>query len=154
MNKQAAGRDCFVCGRKNDFGLKMEFYFDEDGVSVSHVVIPEQYQGYPGTVHGGIIAAILDEVSGRAFSEQGDHFMVTSEINIRYRHPVPVNAPLTVKGFRVRRHGRVAYGKAEIRDETGTLLAEANGVFVDIPEEKIKEMNPEQFGWKVYPDEN
>ncbi|MFZ3070766.1 MAG: PaaI family thioesterase [Anaerolineaceae bacterium] len=153
MIKQPSGNNCFVCGRNNDFSLKMEFYFDDNGDVISHVVIPERYEGYPGIVHGGVIAAMLDEASGRAYSDEPDRFFMTSELNVRYRKPVKVNTPITVKASKVNQKGRVAFAKAEIRDDAGILLAESNGVFVELSKEKVQEMDPEVFGWRVYPDE-
>jgi len=38
-------------------------------------------------------------------------------------------------------------------DQTGAVLVEASGIYVDMPEEKLQEMNPDSFGWRVIPDE-
>ena len=58
-HKQPASRHCFICGRENPVGLKMDFYFVAPGQVLSELIIPAAYQGYPGMVHGGIIAAVL-----------------------------------------------------------------------------------------------
>ena len=71
MNRQPVSRTCFVCGRKPSIGLKMEWFnCPEEGKVKAALTIPEQFNGYPGFVHGGIIAAILDETSGRADNDQ------------------------------------------------------------------------------------
>ena len=54
---------CFVCGRRNGRGLRMSFYDDGQQCVWSDYTVTEEYQGYPGIVHGGIIAAMLDEVA-------------------------------------------------------------------------------------------
>ena len=74
--KQPNSRYCFVCGRENPYGLKMSFYEVEPGHALAEYTVPEHYQGYPGIVHGGIVATMLDETLGRA-AMVGDqnHFM-------------------------------------------------------------------------------
>jgi hypothetical protein len=64
--KQPNSRHCFVCGLENEYGLGLRFYEIGPDEVTATVSIPEQYQGYPGVVHGGITAAMLDEVLGRA----------------------------------------------------------------------------------------
>ncbi len=60
MNKQPTSNYCFVCGRKNPRGLYMAFYDNGRDEVYAEYTIPEDYQGYPGIVHGGVQAAILD----------------------------------------------------------------------------------------------
>jgi acyl-coenzyme A thioesterase PaaI-like protein len=79
--------------------------------------------------------------------------MVTSELTVRYRKPVPLNTPLIAKGYKVGRKGRVAFARGELLDQNGVVLVEARGTYVDIPDEKLQEMNPETFGWRVSSDE-
>jgi len=74
-------------------------------------------------------------------------------LTVRYRKPVPVNTALIAKGYKVRRKGRVAFARGELLDQAGNILVEANGTYVDIPEEKLNEMDPDQFGWRVTPDD-
>ncbi len=62
---QPNSRHCFVCGLENPFGLQLRFYESVPGEIVAEYTVPEQYQGYPGVVHGGIVTAMLDEVTGR-----------------------------------------------------------------------------------------
>ncbi len=95
MRPQPTSRMCFVCGRENPCGLKLKFYEDpENGTVQAEFVVLEMYQGYPGVVHGGVIAAILDEVAGRAVMLRKDHeaFMVTLRLTVRYRKPTPVGS--------------------------------------------------------------
>ncbi|MGI9571608.1 MAG: PaaI family thioesterase, partial [Desulfobulbia bacterium] len=63
--KQPNSKDCFVCGLENDFGLKSYFYELENGELIARFVPAEAHQSYPGRLHGGISAAILDETLGR-----------------------------------------------------------------------------------------
>ena len=151
--KQPGSRNCFICGRENPVGLKLDFYSDSPGTVYSNFVIPAKYEGYPDTIHGGIIAAILDECGGRAQMLEPDRFTVTAQLNVRYRLPVPPETRLVVRAKAGHRRGRVSHAHSEIRNIDGQLLAEAELVLVDIPEERFRDVDPEDLGWRVYPDE-
>ncbi len=154
MKKQANSRNCFVCGLDNKNGLHMQFYTDEDGKVLADITVPRHFQGYPGIVHGGIIAAMLDEVSGRTITnDEVARWMVTASLTIRYRKPVPVEKPLHLVGALIQDGGMVAKVGGEIFDENGTLLAEGEAVLAAIPpqlKEALDQMPQED--WRVYPD--
>ena len=151
--KQPNSRHCFVCGLENTYGLGLKFYETGPGEVMAEVVIPEQYQGYPGVVHGGITAAMLDEVLGRA-AMVGDHnhFRVTAKMEVHYRKPVPVGEPLTLLGKLDKQRGRYAFAHAELRLPDGSIGAEAQGALADLKDNTLKEGELESLGWKVYPD--
>jgi uncharacterized protein (TIGR00369 family) len=150
--KQPGSKYCFVCGRENPVGLKLDFYTVKPGLARAEITIPAQYEGYPGVVHGGILAAILDETGGRAHMEEPTRFMVTAQLNVRYRKPVPPETPLEVIGIAGERRGHVSKAHAEIRTLDGEILTEAELILVDIPEENLAEIDAEELGWRVYPD--
>lgn len=150
--KQPGSKHCFVCGRENPVGLKMDFYLTAPGEVQANITVPAQYEGYPGVVHGGIIAAILDETGGRSHMEDPTRFMVTAQLNVRYRKPVPIGTPLVVVGLAGERRGRVSNAKSEIRNMDGDVLAEAELVLVDIPESQLPNVDSADLGWRVYPD--
>jgi uncharacterized protein (TIGR00369 family) len=153
MKKQANSAQCFVCGVENPHGLHMSFYTSAPGEVTAEYTVPEHFQGYPGVTHGGIIAAILDELTGRVFMQvEPPRFMVTAKLEIRYRKPVPVGQPLRLVGKSVREEGRVAYSSGQIFAQDGTLLAEADAVLVDIPRSLTEGIDPDALGWRVYPD--
>lgn len=89
-------RCCFICGPQNPIGLKVKPVRDESaGRAWLTVVIPADFQGWEGVAHGGIVAALLDEVSvyaGMAISKQ----IVTAELTTRYLKPVPTGREITV----------------------------------------------------------
>ena len=151
--KQATSRDCFVCGVQNPAGLHMHFYTTSPGEVEAHYNVSDHYQGYPGVVHGGIIASMLDEVIGRVFME-GDppRFMVTAELKIRYKKPVPVNTPLLLRGHRVKDNGRVGQATGEIIGPTGDLLVTGEITVVNMPGPATSAVDLEDMGWKVYPE--
>ena len=65
---QPNSRHCFVCGLENNYGLKLRFKETGPGEVTADYTVPEHFQGYPGVVHGGIVTAMLDEVTGRDFA--------------------------------------------------------------------------------------
>jgi acyl-coenzyme A thioesterase PaaI-like protein len=155
MKKQANSRHCFVCGVKNDYGLKINFYDDEPGKVSASVTVPRHFQGYPGIVHGGIIAAMLDEVSGRTVmsGEEPSRWMVTASLSIRYRKPVPVERPLRLVGTLKEDNGLIIRAHGSILDENGKLLAEGDAVMANAPmtmQMSIDDLTTED--WKIYPD--
>lgn len=154
--KQPNSRMCFICGLENPVGLKLKIYEVEPGVIESAYTAPEHFQGYPGVLHGGIVATILDEISGRAHMGSADapRFMFTAKLEVKYRKNVPTGKPLKIVGKALRSKGRSAEGWAGIYDaESGELLAEGTTLLIDVPSSMLGETNPEELGWKVYPDE-
>ncbi len=154
MKKQANSSHCFVCGLENDHGLQRKFYEDGSGKVLSDITIPRHFQGYPGIVHGGIIAAMLDEVSGRTITNsEATRWMVTASLSIRYRKPVPVEKPLHLEGSLSQDSGAVARVRGEIYDESGVLLAEGEAVLAAIPQNLKASLDDlPQEEWRVYPD--
>jgi uncharacterized protein (TIGR00369 family) len=152
-NKQPNSRHCFVCGVENPSGLKLKFFEIQPGEVVADYTVPEQFQGFPGVVHGGIIAAMLDEVAGRAYI-RGDppRFMYTAKMEIRYRKNVPVGQPLRLVGKAGRTKNRSATARGEIFNQGGELLVEADLLLVNVPDELYVSSDLEALGWKVYQD--
>ena len=154
MQQLPGSRGCYVCGRENPVSLRMTFFLQDSGEVTSEIVISEDYAGYPGMVHGGNVAAMLDEAAGRAATtDNPNRFAVTSRLAVRYRQPVPTNQLLKVTGRFIKKRGKVSQVYSEIRNEAGELLAEADGVFVDIAEDFTQGEYPERLGWKVYQNE-
>jgi len=152
--KQPNSRHCFVCGIENPVGLKLKIYQIEEGVIETTYTAPEHFQGYPGVLHGGIIATLLDEISGRA--HMGDpsqpRFMYTGKLEVIYRKNVPIGKPLRIVGKKLENRGRAAQAWAGIYDEEGNLLAEGTTLLFDIPPHMLPLKDLEELGWKVYPD--
>ncbi len=151
---QPNSRHCFVCGLENPFGLGLRFFqTDEDEVTATYIV-PERYQGYPGVVHGGIVAAMLDEASGRALmgtDPETARFMYTARLEVKYRQNVPVGEPLRLVGKVVKNKRRTAVAQAFIYDQNEKVLAEAEALLVEVPAEVLQSIDVDALGWKVYP---
>lgn len=154
--KQANSLQCFVCGLNNPSGLHLHFYETCPGEVTATYTVSKNYQGYPGIVHGGIVAAMLDEVTGRAHMGPSSHprFMFTAKLDIRYRKPVPIEKPLRLVGKAMEKKSRTATSHGFIYDQDGELLAEAEAILINVPESMVNQTDLESLGWKVYPDAN
>lgn len=154
--KQPNSRMCFICGMQNPVGLHLHIYNTSPGVVEASYVAPEHFQGYPGVLHGGIVSAILDELSGRALmgpDPMSPRFMFTAKLEIRYRKNVPIGVPLKVVGKAGKSRGKSAESWAGIYEaQTGELLAEANTLLIDVPAAQFDVSDLARLGWKVYPE--
>lgn len=152
-DKQPNSRQCFVCGLENPVGLRLAVYTTAPGEVSSEYTAPDHFQGYPGVVHGGIVASMLDEVVGRAvMGDDTSRFMMTARLQVRYRLPVPVGQPLRLEGKMRRRRGRTAEATARLRLPDDTIAAEAEALLVELTGMPAEQESLEALGWKVYPD--
>ncbi len=148
--KQPNSDMCFVCGRHNPAGLYMQFYDNGEDEVMSDYTVPARYQSYPGIVHGGILASMLDEVIGRvAMIGDHHHFMVSVRLQVLYRHPVPVETALIIRGRIVRLRGRLGKAQGEIILPDGKVSCEAAITLADIPDELLSKTNRGLLGWRV-----
>ena len=119
---------CFGCSPTNTSGLQLRFRREGTRVFAAYR-IPDRFHGAPGIAHGGIVAAILDEISCAAAVFVADRFVVTGELVIRYEAPVPVEAPLELDAeITSQTHARYAEITAHIR-RGDTRLARSTGKF-------------------------
>ena len=103
-----------------------------------------------GIVHGGVLAAMLDEVVARvAMIGDPHHFMMSVKLAVLYRHPVPVQTPIRVVGKVVRLRGRLGKAEGRIHLPDGTVACESAMTLADIPEELLSSANHSLLGWRV-----
>jgi acyl-coenzyme A thioesterase PaaI-like protein len=154
--KQPNSRMCFICGVENPVGLHLHIYETSPGTVETKYTAPEHFQGYPGVLHGGIVGAILDELSGRAHmgaDPTSPRFMFTAKLEVKYRHNVPVGQPLRIVGQAGRSRGKTAEAWAGIYDaRTNELLAEGRTLLVNVSEAQFSRVDLDKLGWMVYPE--
>ena len=128
-------RTCFVCGEENHAGLQLRF-FVEDG-KVKALFQPKPHHcGYANVLHGGLVAALLDETMAWAANRALARMTVTAELKLRYRKPVPGNRPTLVWAEITKSNRRIAYGNSAIVDDTGEEYASAEGSFIPLSVEE------------------
>ncbi len=151
--KQPNSRMCFVCGLQNEAGLHVKFYTETPGNVRVDWTATEKYQGYPGHLHGGIAAALLDEVAGRTvLGATTFRFFVTMKMELRYRKPVPIGVPLVIRGKLVKDRGRIAETRAAIHLPDGSVAVEAEVLVAEAPLQIAEGTDLDKIGWRVYPD--
>jgi acyl-coenzyme A thioesterase PaaI-like protein len=164
VNKQPNSHNCFVCGVKNIAGAQVAFYevAAEDGTPevLARFFSRDVHQGYPGRMHGGVAAGILDEVMSRCIT-YGDAALnppawgVTVEMTVRYHAPVPLGVELSARGRLLRDRSRMAEASAELYLPNGTVAVSATGRFVKLALDQIADDmadSSDALGWQVYAD--
>lgn len=129
MQEVAKYKDCFVCGDRNETGLQARFFELEDGSVVSEFVADERFQGYKDILHGGILAAMLDEVMIKAVLAKGI-FAVTAEIVIKFRRPVMTGQKIRLTGRIAQEGRRITKTTGYAMDESGLEVASAEATYV------------------------
>jgi acyl-coenzyme A thioesterase PaaI-like protein len=118
-----------IVGPRNPIAPPISLRLGEDCV-YGDVVYDVRFEGLPGLVQGGFIAAAFDIIVGQgvALSGQGG---VTGSLSVRYTAPTPLHQPLVYEGRFDRIDGRKTFGRATLHTVAdGTLCAEAEGVFI------------------------
>lgn len=123
---------CFVCGDSNASGLKLRFRTDGKLVEARFVPRPE-HVGFKQTVHGGLIATVLDEIMVWACAVNTRRFAWCAELNVRFLNPLrPGEETLAVAELAANRRDKIFEAKADLRNSTGVVLASATGKYLPI----------------------
>jgi len=148
-DKQNISKCCFVCGVENSIGLKAKFYVSEDEETIALFKPRSELQSYPGVLHGGISATILDETIGRAIMNKygQNSFGVTIELNIKYKKPIPTDVTLKVVGRITKDKGRIFEGSGEIYLPDGTVGASAYGKYLKRDLKQITDIDFTEDEW-------
>jgi uncharacterized protein (TIGR00369 family) len=103
-----------------------------DGRSTGRVTLGKRHEGPPGLVHGGVVAALLDQVLARAVRASGRGGALTATLMVRYDRPVPLAVPLIATAEVTGTDGRRSTASARLvaEDDPGSTLAVAEGLFV------------------------
>lgn len=151
LKKHPNSKMCFVCGVDNASGLKSSFYELEDGQFMAIFKPAEEHQGYPGRLHGGVAATILDETIGRAIMVAGadNIWGVTIDLSLKYRKPVPLDKELRVLARVVSDKNRYFLAEGEIILPDGSIAVTAQGKYLKLDIEKIADFDHEGEEWQV-----
>lgn len=130
-----------VSGRRNPVAPPLKLWREGDDVR-GEAIFPPAYAGPPDSVHGGIIAAVFDEVLAMANVISGTAGF-TGTLTIRYHATTPLNTPIELYGANVRRDGRKQVCKGEMR-ANGKVTASAEGLFICAAESLGEVPEPDQ----------
>jgi acyl-coenzyme A thioesterase PaaI-like protein len=102
---------------------------------VGRVRLSHAYEGPPRGVHGGWVAALLDEILGSA-QQLADRRGVTGTLKIRYRAITPIDRDLVLEAWVAEDRGRILRVKGTCRAGE-TLTADAEGLFVRVDFDEV-----------------
>ena len=127
------GNSCFVCGPENPGGMQIAFRL-ENGICRAEYSPPDEFCGYSGITHGGILFSLLDDVMANWLYLQGER-AYTGKCEIRFREPAPTGKKLILEGKLISRKGRIAKmaGLAKLA-ESGKIVAETEATFMVMPD--------------------
>lgn len=145
---------CFVCGVENSFGLKSCFYELENDELLALFTPAPEHQGYPGRLHGGIAATILDETIGRSvmIKYSQNIWGVTVDFSMKLRKPIPLNGQIRVVARITRDRTKMFEGSGEILLEDGTPAITATGKYLKMDITTITDADFENEAWEVLRD--
>ena len=120
---------CVVCGPDNPRGLRISYARQEDGAVTADWCPSEDWEGFQGIVHGGIISTVLDEAMSKAVAAASCEAL-TGELKVRFRRLVASREPLHIRGWITARATRLVQAEASLTAADGSERAHAWASFV------------------------
>ena len=143
LNDRSEFQRNFVSGHLNPVGLRLHYRLEnaEDGrhLVVADWTADEDHVGFPGVAHGGLVAAVLDDIMGRV-AVLRRRWVVTARMEVRYRAAAPLGVPLRFEAWETR-HRRMAMhaeGRALLPD--GTVVSDASATYLPLTPELERQM--------------
>jgi acyl-coenzyme A thioesterase PaaI-like protein len=156
LNDMTDYQQCFACGQQNLYGLHMRFFREGDTI-ISDFQPHEEHQGFPGVLHGGVIATLFDETLNRT-SLLAEHstWTMTARLEVRYRRYVPYGPLLRVKAWLDMQRGRMiqAHGALMLAEDEGVIFAEAKGSFMSLQPEALDTLMKDYPGMRAFLEES
>ena len=141
---QKEGYNCFGCCPTNPLGLHMEFF--EDGDDVVSIWQPQtHYQGWVNTMHGGMLATLLDETAGWVVTRKLQTSGMTTHLDVHYKKAVPTNeGKLTIRGHIAEMKRNIAFIDVTIETASGVICVEGRATYFCMNAERAKAMGFEK----------
>ncbi|CAN5393526.1 hypothetical protein BH23ACT3_BH23ACT3_19450 [soil metagenome] len=120
-----------ISGRSSPWGLDLTIVRGGDE-AVARLTLRAAHEGAPGRSHGGVVAALFDDVYGfvlTMFSQPA----FTGQLGVRYETGTPIARPLECRVRQERREGRKLFMTGELIDTTdATIVARSTATFIAI----------------------
>lgn len=120
---------CFGCGVNNPIGLHLDDFAESPGGATGRFAPEQDFNGFHGILHGGVIATALDEISAWSAILAEGVFIFTAKLEIRYRAEARISDEFTLVGSVTQRRGKRLLIDAQMRSGS-TVIAESSGLFV------------------------
>jgi len=121
--------DSIVAGAANPMGLGAQLWRDGDAACMG-VTLGQAFEGAPGRAHGGVVAALLDEVMGLMNMIHGT-MAFTAQLDITYLAPTPVGEPIIARAWLARQDNRKQFVEATLH-ANDRMVASAQALFISI----------------------
>jgi len=127
----------FVMGDNSKDRLIVRYFVREsDNRFFAKVYFGSATQGPPGYVHGGSIAAVLDEAMGFAAWIAGQT-VVAAKLSVYYKKMLSLKTIATIEAWIESIKGRKVITKSKIYDDNGTVFSKSEGLYINMPKEKF-----------------
>ena len=124
---------CFVCGKNNPDGLKLDFTVKDNKIYTEYT-FPKKFQGYADIVHGGMIGLILDEVMVMLPYKLYSAKVISAEFDIKLKNPVKVAEKVIFTAEIDRERKSLIYMKSQATLENGEVVATATSTCLKVPD--------------------
>jgi uncharacterized protein (TIGR00369 family) len=121
---------CYVCGQANPLGLHIRFFAHPDQDVGAEFEPGAAFVGYDDIVHGGVISAFLDELTGWAVSLRHGLLAYTAELTVRFVAPVRRGKRHMGRARMGEGRGRLWEAQGQLSDEEGRVCARASGKYI------------------------
>jgi uncharacterized protein (TIGR00369 family) len=122
--------NCFGCGPRSQAGLHLRCHLTEDGVG-GRFTLSRAHEGGPGIAHGGVVAAVLDDLFGFLLYRTGKP-MVTARLEVDYRRPIALDVEHAAAARVESQEGRKVWCVGTLSDAAGTVVAQGRGLFLQV----------------------
>lgn len=136
-----------VIGPANPLAPPVSVHPQEDRSVLADITMRPIHEGPPGSLHGGWVGMLLDQILGHANAAAGVAGM-TAELTVRYRRPTPYGVPLVIHARTESVDGRKVITTGEITAE-GKVTAEARGLFIQPSPERVKQFTETASGAEI-----
>jgi uncharacterized protein (TIGR00369 family) len=131
MKELKDNQRCYVCGKENPAGLQVAFEIDKNARTITGRFTPKQvHEGWEGIVHGGVIAALLDEAMVKLAAHLGIP-AVSAEITVKFKNPAAAADTLAISGRITKEARRLIEAEATVTRGL-VIVAEAKGKLLKI----------------------
>lgn len=137
----SSSRETFLRSADDDERVRIAYFRKPDaGTLYLRAWFGPRALGPPGHVHGGAMAAVLDEAMGAACWMNG-HAVVAAQISISFVGMLPIGTDTTVEAWIDKIDGRKIHLRSHMKNPSGQLVTEGQGLFVVLKDEMLKSLD-------------
>lgn len=148
------GFRCFGCSPDNPVGLALRMHRLPDDALGARVTFSEDYASYPGVVHGGIVAVLVDELMGDMIALDRGLLSFTVTLRVKNLMPVRTGVPHTAVARYCGEGDGIIRTEADVLGEDGEPCAMASGTYQPIRSAQAQELmtmtGPEHLRMRHY----